>query len=67
MSLAFGDVPGTSAPGIVDVTMDSEQARIERSEQHDRNVVKVVRKEFGKRAELRDAVQAEFLQVCSAD
>ena len=61
MSLAFGDVPGTSAPGIVDVTADSEQSRLERGEQHNRNVVKVVRKEFGKKADLRDAVQAEFL------
>jgi len=63
MSLAFGDVPGTSAPGIIDVTVDSEQARSERNEQHNRNVVKVVRKEFGKRIDLRDTVQAEFLQV----
>ena len=60
-SLALGDVHGAAAPGLVDVTDDSEKARSERSEAHNSAIVKALRKECGKKPELRMTVQKEFL------
>ena len=64
LALALGEVAASAtAPSIVDITNDTDQAREQRSEAHNGAIVKALRKEFSKKLELRDTLQAELLWV----
>ena len=60
MSLAIGEVQGVGhGPGIVDINPDSGAQEM-RSDA-DKQIVKALRKDFGAKEDLREALQAEFL------
>lgn len=61
MSLSLGDVAGSAPSGLVDMTNDSEQAKTERAKAHSTAIVKAIRNEFGKRPDLREAIQTALL------
>lgn len=61
MSLALGDVAGSAPPGLLDMTNDTEQARAERASAHSKAIVKAIRNEFGRRPDLREAVQSTLM------
>ena len=64
MSLGIGELLLTSAiPGIVDVTNDTNETQLERSENLNTAIVKAVRKEFIKKEELRPILQSLLLWV----
>jgi transcription initiation factor TFIID subunit 2 len=57
MSLAFGDVHGTLTSGVDEASEDNSASRDKREFQ----IVKALRKDFGKQAMLMDTLQAEFM------
>jgi len=56
MSLALGDVHGTVTSGVDEATEENNTSR-DKSGQ----IVKALRKDFGKQAVLMDVLQAEFM------
>ena len=61
-SLAVGDISsGNPAPGIIDVTAEVEQTMEQKSEAQNALIVKTLRKDFGKRLDLRQRLQSALL------
>ncbi len=57
-SLAVGEIATIGAmPSIVDVTLETEQTKEQRGEAQNAAIVKTLRKEFGKKLDLRKALQ----------
>jgi len=59
MSLALGDIHGTMASGVEEVSEENSNSRDKREAQ----IVKALRRDLGKQPMLMDMLQAEFMYV----
>ncbi|KAK8849657.1 hypothetical protein IAR55_004992 [Kwoniella newhampshirensis] len=63
IALALGDIPGAvPQPAIVDVNNDTDQAREQRSEKQDNDIVKALRKDYAKKMDAKQLIQDSLIE-----
>ncbi|WWD20285.1 hypothetical protein CI109_104761 [Kwoniella shandongensis] len=63
ITLAVGDIPGAiPQPAIMDVTNDTDQAKEQRAEKHNNDIVKALRKDYGKKVDFKQMVQDSLIE-----